>query len=243
VRGASPGAALALKLMNDEIDVRHALPAIGVPALVLYRAGEYLREATRYMGTLMPGARVRGLPGPDHLPWEGDQEDVLREIEAHLATAEAEAEPDRVLATVLHARVPDQRVPVLRGHLGRFRGTEIPAGGGALRATFDGPARAIRCAHAIVAHAGALGVEAAAGLHTGECEVDGDVLTGVPVQLADGVASVATAGEVLVSSTVRDLVAGSGMEFAERGTVRLPVRGVPPEWRLYGAITRRLPAA
>jgi pimeloyl-ACP methyl ester carboxylesterase len=243
VRGASPGAAAQITRMNLEIDIRHVLPTIQAPSLVLYREEEYLREATRYMGTLMPGARVRALPGPDHPPWEGDQEDVLGEIEAHLATAEAEAEPDRVLATVLHARVPDTRVALLRGHVGRFRGTEIPAPAGALRATFDGPARAIRCAHAIVAHADALGVEAAAGLHTGECEVDGDVLTGVPVQLADGVASVATAGEVLVSSTVRDLVAGSGMEFAERGTVRLPVRGVPPEWRLYGAITRRLPAA
>jgi pimeloyl-ACP methyl ester carboxylesterase len=242
-RGASPGAAAQITRMNLEIDIRHVLPTIQAPSLVLYREEEYLREATRYMGTLMPDARVRALPGPDHLPWEGDQEDVLREIEAHLATAEAEAEPDRVLATVLHARVPDTRVALLRGHVGRFRGTEIPAPAGALRATFDGPARAIRCAHAIVAHAGALGVEAAAGLHTGECEVDGDVLTGVPVQLADGVASVATAGEVLVSSTVRDLVAGSGMEFAERGTVRLPVRDIPPEWRLYGAITRRLPAA
>jgi DNA-binding SARP family transcriptional activator/pimeloyl-ACP methyl ester carboxylesterase len=243
VRGASPGAAAQITRMNMEIDIRHVLPTIQAPSLVLYRAEEYLREATRYMGSLMPGARMTELPGPDHLPWEGDQEDVLREIEAHLATAEAEAEPDRVLATVLHARVPDGRLPVLRGHLGRFRGTEIPAGGGALRATFDGPARAIRCAHAIVAHANALGVEASAGLHTGECEVDGDVLVGVPVQLADGVASVATAGEVLVSSTVRDLVAGSGMEFTERGTVRLPVRDAPPEWRLYGAITGRLPVA
>ena len=124
----------------------------------------------------------------------------------------------------------------------------MPGGGPVLCARrFDGPARAIRCAQAIVAHARALGVEASAGLHTGECEVDGDVLTGVPVELADGVASVATAGEVLVSSTVRDLVAGSGMEFTERGTVRLPVRDVPQEWRLYeavtGAITGRLPAA
>jgi DNA-binding SARP family transcriptional activator/pimeloyl-ACP methyl ester carboxylesterase len=243
VRGASPGAAAQITRMNMEIDIRHVLPTIQAPSLVLYRSDEYLREATRYMGTLIPGARVSALPGPDHLPWEGDQEDVLLEIEAHLDTVEADAEPDRVLATVLHARVPEARAPVLRGHVGRFRGTEIPAGGGALRATFDGPARAIRCAHAIIAHANALGVEASAGLHTGECEVDGDVLSGVPVQLADGVASVATAGEVLVSSTVRDLVAGSGMEFTERGTVRLPVRDAPPEWRLYGAITGRLPVA
>ena len=199
------------------------------------------------MGDHIPGARVVALDGRDHLPWEGDQEDVLREIEAFLATVEDEAEPDRILATVLHARVPEERAAVLRGHVGRFRGTEIPAAVGALRATFDGPARAIRCAQAIVAHANALGVEASVGLHTGECEVDGDVLSGVPVELADGVASVATAGEVLVSSTVRDLVAGSGMEFTERGTVRLPVRDAPPEWRLYGAVTGaitvRLPVA
>jgi hypothetical protein len=247
VRGGSPGAALHIQRMNSEIDIRHVLPTIHTPSLVLWRAEEYLADATRYMGEHMPGARVVALPGRDHLPWEGDQEDVLREIEAFLATVEDEAEPDRILATVLHARVPEERAAVLRGHVGRFRGTEIPAAAGALRATFDGPARAIRCAQAIVAHANALGVEASVGLHTGECEVDGDVLSGVPVELADGVASVATAGEVLVSSTVRDLVAGSGMEFTERGTVRLPVRDAPPEWRLYGAVTGaitvRLPVA
>jgi DNA-binding SARP family transcriptional activator/pimeloyl-ACP methyl ester carboxylesterase len=247
VRGGSPGAALHLRRMNMEIDIRHVLPTIQAPSLVLFRADEYLRDATRYMGDHMPAARVVALPGRDHLPWEGDQEDVLREIEAFLATVDGEAEPDRVRATVLHARVPDERAALLRGHLGRFRGTEIPAGPGALRATFDGPARAIRCAQAMVAHAAALGVEASAGLHTGECEVDGDRLHGVPVELADGVAAVAAPGEVLVSSTVRDLVAGSGMEFSERGTVALPVRDAPPEWRLYaaasGSITSRLPAA
>jgi len=215
--------------------------------LVLYRADEYLREATRYMGERIPGARIVALPGADHLPWEGDQEDVLREIEGFLATVEAEPEPDRVLATVLHARVSERTAAVLRGHLGRFRGVEIPAPAGALRASFDGPARAIRCAQAIVAHASALGDEAAAGLHTGECEAERDTLRGVPVELAAGVAAVAAPGEVLVSSTVRDLVAGSGMAFAERGAVTLPVHDAPPEWPLHAAldaaITERLPVA
>jgi class 3 adenylate cyclase len=247
VRGGSPGSALQIQRMNTEIDIRHVLPTIRAPSLVMYRADEYLQEATRYMGERMPGARVVALPGRDHLPWEGDQEDVLREIEAFLASVEVDAEPDRVLATVLHVRVPKERVTVLRGHLSRFRGTEIPAGHGALRATFDGPARAIRCAQAMVGHAAALGAVASAGLHTGECEVDGDRLRGVPLELADGVATVAADGEVLVSSTVRDLVAGSGMQFSDRGTVVLPVRDAPPEWRLYaatgGSVTGRLPAA
>ncbi len=238
VRGASPGAAAQISRMNQDIDIRHVLPSIYAPSLTLYRADEYLREATRYMGERLPGARIRELPGADHVPWEGDQEDVLREIEAFLAEAGEPEEPDRVLATVLHARVPPARRSVLRGHVGRHRGTELPGGDGVLRASFDGPARGIRCAHAIVDHARALGVEAVAGLHTGECEMGDGLLQGLPLELAEGVAATATPGEVLVSSTVRDLVAGSGTAFAERGSVTLG----DDEWRLFAATTARLPA-
>jgi pimeloyl-ACP methyl ester carboxylesterase len=245
VRGASPGAAHQIIDMNREIDVRHVLPTIHVPSLVLYRADEYMRGPTSYMGVLLPHARVRALPGADHLPWEGDQESVLGEIEAFLAGIEDDVEPERVLATVLHAQVPEDWQPVMRDHVLRFRGTELPATATTLCASFDGPARAIRCAQAIVDHGRAVGIDAAAGLHTGECEVAGTALRGVAVDLAHGVAAAAAPGEVLVSSTVRDLVAGSGMEFAERGSVTLPAGAAPTDWRLFAARspTPRLPAS
>ena len=236
VRSASPGAEQQITRMNREIDIRHVLPTIRVPALVLYRTEEFLRDATRYMAGLLPRARVRALPGADHVPWEGAQEDVLREIEGFLAEVEEGDEPDRVLTTVMHARVPDDRKPLLRGHLGRFRGSELPAGEGVLRAHFDGPARAIRCARAIVERAGALGAEAAAGVHTGECELAGDALDGAPLEVAAGIAAIAAPGEVLVSSTVRDLTAGSGTELADRGTATLEVRDAPAQQRLFAAV-------
>jgi DNA-binding SARP family transcriptional activator/pimeloyl-ACP methyl ester carboxylesterase len=246
VRGGSPGAAEQMTQMNREIDVRNVLPSIHVPTLVVYRAREYLREATRYMGERIPGARVAELPGADHLPWEGDEDDVLDEIEAFLADVEAEAEVDRVLTTVLHVRVGEPHRALLRGHLARFRGSEIP-GDGALRASFDGPARAIRCARAIVNHAAALRVDAAAGLHTGECELARGGLRGAPLELAASVATVAATGEVLVSSTVRDLVAGSGARFRERGAVALPGAGGEARWQLFAiddaAPTGHLPPA
>jgi class 3 adenylate cyclase len=207
--------------MNREIDIRHVLPSIHVPSLVLYGAREYLRDATRYMGQRIPGARVAEMPGADHLPWESAAGEVLDEIEAFLADVEAEAEIDRVLTTLLHVRVGETHRALLRGHLARFRGREIRGEDG-LTASFDGPARAIRCARAIVDHATALGVDAAAGLHTGECEIDRGELRGEPLELAAGVAAAAQTGQVLVSSTVRDLVAGSGARFGEHGAVALP---------------------
>jgi class 3 adenylate cyclase len=244
VRGGSPGAAEQMTQMNREIDVRHVLPSIHVPSLVVYRAREYLRDATRYMGERIPGARVAELPGADHLPWEGDEDDVLDEIEAFLADVEADAEVDRVLTTVLHVRVGEPHRALLRGHLARFRGSEIPGDGG-LRASFDGPARAIRCARAIVEHAAALRVDAAAGLHTGECEFARGGLRGAPLELAASIAAVAASGEVLVSSTVRDLVAGSGARLRERGGVALPGAGGEARWQLFAiddaAPTGRLP--
>jgi DNA-binding SARP family transcriptional activator/pimeloyl-ACP methyl ester carboxylesterase len=223
VRGASPGAAMTLRRMNDEIDVRHVLPVIGVPALVLYREQEYLREATRYMGDRIPGARVVALPGADHLPWEGDQDDVLDEIEAFLATVRDEEGPDHVLATVLCTRVvsPDPALlrryeAVVRNQLPRFRGTRVDAAPDAVSAMFDGPARAIRGARALVEAAAARGIPVRAGLHTAECVVDGAVASGPAVEISAAVADEAQPGEVLVSSMVRDLVAGSGVGLQER---------------------------
>jgi DNA-binding SARP family transcriptional activator/pimeloyl-ACP methyl ester carboxylesterase len=232
LRGASPGAARQITEMNREIDVRHVLPAIRVPTLVVYRRAEYLRAATRYMGERIPGARVTEVPGADHLPWEGDAEAVLDEIEGFLTDVETEARTDRVLATVVHVRAGEPDRALLRGHLSRFRGRELGLPD-ALAASFDGPARAIRCARAIVDHATRAGVDAAAGLHTGECEVEEGELRGVPLELAAGIAAVARPDEVLVSSTVRDLVAGSDLQFRERGAVALPGAAGPEATRLY----------
>ena len=152
MRGASPGAAAQLARMNAEIDVRHVLPSIHVPTLVLYRRGEYLREAARYMGERIPGARIVALPGADHLPWEGAQEDVLGEIERFVDDLHEEPEPDRVLATVLvvEADGTEEACDVVRADVARFRGTELALTTDTLVAMFDGPARAIRCASALM---------------------------------------------------------------------------------------------
>jgi DNA-binding SARP family transcriptional activator/pimeloyl-ACP methyl ester carboxylesterase len=243
IRGASPGAAITLRRMNDEIDVRHVLPTIGVPALVLYRTEEYMREATRYMGERIPGARVMALPGADHLPWEGDQDDVLDEIEAFLATVRDEQGPDRVLATVLSTRVvsPDPTLlqryeALLRNQLPRFRGQPIEGPRGAVSASFDGPARAIRCARALVEAAATRGVTVQAGLHTGEIAIVDGKARGPAVEISTAVAAAAAPGEVLVSSTVRDLVAGSGINLRERE------RAGPAEWRLFAPATPPAPS-
>jgi DNA-binding SARP family transcriptional activator/pimeloyl-ACP methyl ester carboxylesterase len=233
-RGASPAAARALRRMNDEIDVRGVLPTIAVPTLVLYRAHEHFGERTRFMGEQIPGARIVELPGADHLPWEGERDALLDEIEQFLSAAHAEPEPDRVLATLLEARVSgDAREAerLVHAQLARFRG--VPAAPGRI-ATFDGPARAVRCAAAIVAAAGPLGLEARAGVHTGEVERPGTRgLRGPAVDACSGIAAAAGPGEVLASGTVRDLVAGSGLAFEERGERELP--GLPGRWRLYAA--------
>jgi len=224
VRGASPGAAIALRRMNREIDVRPVLPTIGVPALVLFREDEYLSEATRSMGEQIPGARIVSLPGADHLPWEGDQDDVLDEIEAFLGTVRDEDEPDHVLATVLTTRIsgrPDatltQRYAALvRSQLPRFRGAEVTTVPGVTSARFDGPARAIRCARALVEAAADRDIAVAGGLHTAGCALTGGVASGPAVEVSLAVAAEARAGEVLASATVRDLVAGSGIALHER---------------------------
>ena len=251
VRGASPGANRAIRLMNEEIDIRDVLPTIGVPTLVLYRSREYFREGTRFMGEHIPGAHVVELPGTDHLPWEGDREALLDEIGRFLSGVREEVEPDRVLATLLFTDVVGSTAKaaelgdrawhelvtkhhrLVRAQLARFRGREVDMAGDGLFATFDGPARAVRCASATADGLKALGLEMRAGVHTGEIEQTNGSVRGIAVHIASRIAAAARPGEVLVSSTVKDIVAGSGIAFEERGEHELD--GVPGTWRLFTA--------
>jgi pimeloyl-ACP methyl ester carboxylesterase/class 3 adenylate cyclase len=253
--GASPGAAAALVRMNIEIDVRHVLPTIRVPTLIVHRTGDRAVDVRngRLMADRIPGARFVELPGDDHYPMV-DPEPFLSEVELFLTGlwrdgAWAEPEPDRVLATVLFTdivgatqkaaelgdaqwrRMLSDHHALVRGQLSRFRGRELDTAGDGFFASFDGPARAIRCACAITDSVGELGLEVRAGLHTGECELMEGKFGGIAVHIGARVAAEAAAGEVLVSSTVKDLVAGSNLEFAERGPVEL--KGLPGEWQLF----------
>jgi class 3 adenylate cyclase len=238
--------------MNAEIDIRDILPTVGVPTLVLFRSSEYFHEGARYLGERIPGARVVELPGNDHLPWEGDRDGVLDEIERFLAGIHDEVEPDRVLATLLFTDVVgstskavelgdrawrqllNEHDRIVRAQLARFRGREVDSAGDGVFALFDGPARAIRCASAIGEELRAVGLTIRAGVHTGEIEqVDGSV-SGIAVHIGARIAASADPGEVLVSSTVKDIVAGSGIAFEERGEHELA--GVPGSWRLFAAM-------
>jgi pimeloyl-ACP methyl ester carboxylesterase len=248
-RGASPAAAAALMRMSAQIDVRHVLPAIRVPTLVLHRADEYLADASRYVGDRIPGARIVELPGNDHLPWLGDQDAVLDEIEEFLTGVRPHPTLDRVLATVLFTDIVgstqlaaelgdrrwrellDQHNGLIRRELDRFRGRELSTAGDGFLATFDGPARAVACAVSIREGARALGLQIRFGLHTGELELQGSEIRGIAVHMGARVVGKAGPGEVLASSTVKDLVAGSRLEFEDRGSHEL--KGVPGEWRLY----------
>lgn len=232
---ASPGAAAALTRMNMEIDIREVLPAIRVPALVIHRTGDQTIpvEHGRYLGEHIPGARYVELPGNDHLPFVGEQDEILREIKLFLTGELPAVEPDRILATLLQigiaegaarsARLGDRawseliaaHNALVREELARFRGQEIRATDGGFLATFDGPARAIRCAQSIVLRAREIGIEVRAALHAGECQIVDGMLSGLALQIVERVLSRAKPGEVLASSTIRDLVAGSGIEFEE----------------------------
>jgi class 3 adenylate cyclase len=250
---ASPGAARDLSRMNMEIDVRQVLPAIRVPTLVLNRAEDQADQG-RYLAAQIPGARYVELPGRDHAPWVGDADALVEAVREFVTSvweerAWEEAEPDRVLATVLFTDIVgssekaaslgdrawrellERHHAEVRRQLVRFRGTEVDTAGDGFFASFDGPARAIRCATAIVESMPELGLEVRAGLHTGECELVDDKVAGIAVHTGARVASQARPGEVLVSSTVKDLVAGSGLAFADRGAHEL--KGIPGEWRLY----------
>jgi DNA-binding SARP family transcriptional activator/pimeloyl-ACP methyl ester carboxylesterase len=251
MRGASPGASRAMRLMNQEIDIRDVLSTIGVPTLVLYRSREYLRDGTRFMGNHIPRARVVELPGNDHLPWEGDRDALLDEIERFLSGLRDDVEPDSVLATLLFTDVVGSAAKaaelgdrswrdlliehdrLVRAELARFRGREVELAGDRVFATFDGPARAVRCAAEIVKGLGALGLAARAGVHAGEIERTNASVRGVAVHIGARIAATARSGEVVVSSTVKDIVAGSGIAFEERGEHEL--QGAPGTWRLFAA--------
>ena len=248
--GASPGAAVALTQMNAEIDVRNVLPSIRVPSLVIHRREDQCLkvEEGRFVADRIPGAKFVELPGNDHLPFVGDQDAILDEVEEFLTGVRHHVEPDTVLATVLVGRIigvkqhvqrlgEDRWLDLLRRlhayitkEIEWFRGREVDIVENRILAIFDGPARAIRCASAITEYAARLGVEICNGLHTGECEIVDGQVSGTAAEMCVCVANEAEAGEVLVSSTVKDLVAGSGLDFDDRGIHDLLGCG---EWRLF----------
>lgn len=239
---ASPSAVIQLWRNNRDIDVSHVLPSIQVPALIIHRTGDVrIRvEAAREMAAAIPKARLIELPGSDHFAWLDDTGTVLSEIRKFVGAAQPVIETDRVLATVLFTDIVDstrrasavgdaawrelidRHYVIARGELSRFRGREVKTLGDGLLATFDGPARAIRCAQEITRLVQPLGIEVRAGLHTGEIElVDNSDVSGIAVNIASRISSLAGASEVLVSSTVKDLVAGAGIAFDAIGPRRL----------------------
>jgi class 3 adenylate cyclase len=234
-----------------EIDVRPLLSSVRVPTLVLRRADELApRRASELLAESIPGARYLEVPGADHLPWIGDAESVVAAVEEFVTGARTTEVPrdDTVLATILFtdivgsteqaARLGDRRWrEILDAHdaaareeVGRFRGRVVKTTGDGILASFDGPARAIRCAQALQASAQPLGLALRSGIHTGECEQRGEDLAGITVHIGSRVAGLAEGGEVLVTSTVRDLVFGGGFDFADRGVQEL--RGVPGTWQV-----------
>ena len=250
-QSASPKAAAALLRMNTQIDVRDVLPTIGVPTLLIYRTddADVQVDEGRYIAERIPGSRFVELPGVDHLMWTGDTDALLDEIEGFLTGVRRGPDPDRVLATVLFTDVVgstetanrvgdrawrsllDRHHQVIRRELERWRGREIDTAGDGFLATFDGPARGIRCAVAATEGVRDLGLEIRAGLHTGEVEIADGNVRGIAVHIGSRVSGLAGPGEVLVSRTVADLVAGSGIVLAERGEHEL--KGVPGTWLVY----------
>jgi class 3 adenylate cyclase len=249
-----PGNALAYFHMNAQVDVRAILPSIRIPTLVLQRREDVYRDPghAEYLAAHIPGAKLVELAGRDHLPYVGDADAVLDEVEEFLTGVRPAPEHDRVLATVLFTDIVgsterasqvgdrawthlvDRHHALVREELTRFRGREIDTAGDGFLAVFDGPGRAVRCAEAIVRAIASIELEVRAGVHTGEIELTGDKIRGIAVHIGARVAALAAPREVLVSATVRDLVAGSGIEFEERGT--FPLKGVPGEWRLYAVL-------
>jgi DNA-binding SARP family transcriptional activator/class 3 adenylate cyclase len=251
--GGSPAAAATLLRVGRDTDVRSVLPAITVPTLVLHRVGDPLIgvEHARYLATHIPGAKYVELPGDDHLVFTGDVDRLVDEIEEFLTGHRPEARPDRILATVLFTdivdstrraaalgdqrwrQVLDRHDDIMRRELDQYRGREVTATGDGFLAAFDGPARAVHCALAASNAVRPLGIELRAGVHTGECEQRGTNLVGLGVHIAARIAALARPSQVLVSRTVTDLVAGSGLEFSDRGGYEL--QGVPGTWRVFEA--------
>ncbi len=251
--GASPGMARALFAATFEIDVRDILPTISVPTLILHRTGDAAVpvEGARLMAERIPGARLVEFEGSDHLFFIGNYEGILDEMEEFLTGTRRPRQLDRVLATVMFTDIVDstrqaaeagdrgwrelmeRHDELTRRQLDRFRGREIKTLGDGFLATFDGPARAIECAAAIRDGVRPLGLEVRAGLHTGECELAGDDVRGMAVNIGARIGALAEANEVLVSGTVKDLVVGADLTFADRGEHEL--KGVPGTWRLFAA--------
>jgi pimeloyl-ACP methyl ester carboxylesterase/DNA-binding winged helix-turn-helix (wHTH) protein/class 3 adenylate cyclase len=247
--GASPGAAVALTKMNAEIDVRNVLPTVRVPTLVIHRSGDMCLkvEEGRFVASQIPACKYVELGGIDHLPFVGEQDEILDEIEEFLTGMRQSEEYDRVLATVINVKIVNPKAHAeeiddwqdllersrayVRRQLELFKGREIKTDENGVLATFDGPARAIRCASAINDSARRLGIKVKTGLHTGECDVRGDTYGGVAVELAQKIAAEAALGEILASRTVKDLVAGSGIEFQEYG--KKSFADIHGEWRLF----------
>jgi class 3 adenylate cyclase len=253
--GVSPDGLAEMFAMFLDIDVRDVLPTLRVPTLVLHRHGDRVvnRRAGRWMAEQIPGARFVELPGQDHFPWFGNSDAVIEEIREFLTGARVALQPDRVLATVMFTDVVgstkraaslgdrrwrellDAHDKAVRRQLAAFRGREVKATGDGFLAIFDGPARAIRCACAIRQAASELHIDIRVGLHTGEIELRGDDVGGIGVHIAARVSTLAGPGEVLVSKTVTDLVAGSGLQFEDRGEYEL--KGVPGTWKLFAVAT------
>lgn len=253
-QGTSPAGAIALIDLYRELDVRAVLPSVAVPTLVVHRKDDRIVPVGqgRYLAGHIPDARLVELEGEDHLPWIGDQDALLDEVEEFLVGSRRAREPDRALATVLFtdivgsteraAELGDRRWrdllerhdEAVRRQLRIHRGREVKTMGDGFLAAFDGPARAIRSATAIAGAVGDIGLEIRAGIHTGEVELIGDDVGGMAVNIGARIGALARPGEVLVSSTVRELVVGSGLEFAERGSHAL--KGAPGEWRLFSVL-------
>jgi class 3 adenylate cyclase len=250
---ASPSAVVALMRMNSEIDVRPILPSIRVPTFIIHRQGDVRVnvEAGRFMARQIPNAKYLELPGSDHMLWTGETERILDEAEEFLTGSRSAIESDRVLATVLFTDIVnstkraetigdrawhdvlDRHNALVRREISRHRGHEVRTMGDGFLATFDGPARSIRCALAINEGVEALGLQVRAGLHTGEVEMADDDLSGIAVHIASRVATMAKPGQVLVSNTVRDLVAGSNIRFHDEGSHSL--KGLTESVRLFAA--------
>lgn len=256
----SPAMARALIEAWVETDVTAVLPEVRVPTLVLHRRGDYIPiDGARVIAASVPGARLVELEGIDHLPFLGDADAIVEEVEEFLTGARNVAEPERALATVMFTDIVDstrraaelgdarwrdllERHDELTGsQIERARGRKIKSTGDGVLATFDGPARAIRCAAGLVEDLRRDGIEIRAGIHTGECELLGDDVAGMAVHIGARIAALAGSGEVLVSSTVKDLVAGSQIEFEPRGAHVL--KGVPGEWQIFCAARDVAPVA
>jgi class 3 adenylate cyclase len=250
LHAATPSAWEAFARMAYDIDVRHVAPAINIPTLVIHAVDDQIChfENARFLARTIPAVRYVELPGGEHVPWF-DPDHVIAEIREFLTGRREGATPDRVLATVLFTDLVgsteaavtigdrqwrdllEQHHAAIRRELARFDGREVDTAGDGFFATFDGPARAIRCAKTIIESVRPLGLEVRAGLHTGEVELADGKVAGIAVNIGARVAARAEGGEVLVSGTVRDLVAGSGLEFEDRGVAEL--KGIPGEWRLF----------